>query len=370
MEAAAESSQKRKSPYNSRQMPPARRSLSPYDACPSLSQAGKPHIRQDYNQKPKDQSFETEAFPARDGFKSQQQPGYPYGDEPPSYSLHAYDASSSSRPRSSQMPSRLNVYQQTSYSYSSPGTMASNTRLPFDQFSSKNTDFRPLILPQIAFGEGEPFLRGYSSEMNRYGISRDQFLRVVDEINVARTPNPEAKLFQMGAGIAGWFVPGVASIGLLAGQAGVSVATAFGHASIVSKALSKANMELFSPNGLEICIITTEDLDTELGISSHGIRDMPYNTPPVDRLSTYRPRIAFVNEILPDRSDMGRQDPLAKVGRALNKRSNKRKVQDAQERVDKGEKKDKGKRRLFKSYDDIEWLVVKVAHPTSAGQVY
>ncbi|KAF5640904.1 hydrolase or acyltransferase (alpha beta hydrolase superfamily) [Fusarium tjaetaba] len=363
MEAEAERSHKRKSPYSSRQMPPARRNLSPYDASPSSSQAGQPRTRQDYNQKTKDQLFEAETFPARDGFNSQQQPGCPYGDEPPSYCLHAYDAPSSSRPRSSQMPTRLNVYQQPSYSCSSPETIASNTRFPFDQSSFKNTDFRPLILPQIAFGEGEPFLRGYSSEMDRYGISCDQFLRVVDVINVARTPNPEVKLFQMGAGIAGWFVPGVASIGLLAGQAGVGVATAFGHASIVSEALSKANMELFSPNGLKICIITTEDLNTELGISSYGIRDMPYNTSPVDRLSTYGPRIAFVNEILPDRSDMERQDPLAKAGRALNKRANKRKAQDAQERLDKGEKKDKGKRRLFKSYDDIEWLVVKLAPP-------
>jgi hypothetical protein len=46
--------------------------------------------------------------------------------------------------------------------------------------------------------------------------------------------------------------PGAASIGLIAGQVGVGVATAFGHASMVSKALLKANMELFAPNGLEI----------------------------------------------------------------------------------------------------------------------
>ncbi|KAF4416353.1 hypothetical protein FACUT_12649 [Fusarium acutatum] len=248
--------------------------------------------------------------------------------------------------------------------------MSLNTRFPYDQPSFQNTDFRPLILPQIAFGAGEPFLRGYSSEISRYGISRDQFLRAVDEINVARTPNPEAQLFQKGAGIAGWFVPGAASIGLIAGQVGVGIATAFGHASIVSKALSKANMELFAPNGLEICIIKTQDLDTELGISSDGIRDMPYNTSPVDRLSTYGSRIAFVNEILPDRPDMGRQDPLAMAGRALNRRSNKRKAQDAQEKLDKGERKDKGNRRLFKSYDDIEWLVVKLAPLMGAGQLY
>ncbi|KAF5612402.1 uncharacterized protein FSUBG_1479 [Fusarium subglutinans] len=253
------------------------------------------------------------------------------------------------------MPSQINIYQQPSYSYSSPETISSNARFPHDQTSFQNTDFRPLILPQTAFGAGEPFLRGYSSEISKHGISRDQFLRVVDEINVTRTPNPEVQLFQMGAGIAGWFVPGVASIGLIAGQVGIGVATAVGHASIVSKALSKANMELFAPNGLEICIIKTQDLDTELGISSHGIPDVPYNMPPVDRLSIYGPQVAFVNEILPDKSDMGRQDPLAKAGRALNKRSNKRKAQDAQEKLDKGERKDKGKRRLFKSYDDIEW---------------
>ncbi|KAF4960156.1 hypothetical protein FGADI_1175 [Fusarium gaditjirri] len=307
-----------------------------------------------------------ETAPVRGGCNSQQQPGYCYNDEPPSYSLHTYDAPSRSRPRSSQMPSQSNIYQQPSYSYYSPETLPTSTQLPFGQPSFQNTDFRPLILPQIAFGEGEPFLRGYSSEISRYGISRDQFLRVVDEINVARTPNPEVQLFQKGAGIAGWFVPGVASIGLIAGQVGVGIATAFGHASIVSKALSKANMELFTPNGLEIW---TQDLNIELNMS-YEPRDMPYNTLPVDRLNAYGPQIAFVNEILPDRSDMGRQDPLAKAGRALHKWSNKRKAQDAQERLDKGERKDKGKRRLFKSYDDIEWLVVKPATPMNAGQFY
>ncbi|KAM0080620.1 hypothetical protein ACKRZS_007209 [Fusarium odoratissimum] len=370
IEAAAESSQKKNSTYNSRQMPPTRRNLSPYDASPSSSQAGQPRTKQNYKQKSKDQSFEIENFPARDGFNSQQQPGYCYNDEPPSYSLHANDAPSRSRPRSSQIPPQINIYQQPSYSYSSPETMSTNIRYPYDQPSFQNTDFRPLILPQIAFGAGEPFLRGYSSEISKYGISRDQFLRVVDEINVARTPNPEAQLFQKGANIAGWFVPGAASIGLIAGQIGVGVATAFGHASILSKALSNANMELFTSNGLEICIVMTQDLNMELGISSYELRDMPYNMSPVDRLNAYGPRVAFVNEILPDRPDMGRQDPLAMAGRALNKRSNKRKAQDAQEKLDKGERKDKGKRRLFKSYDDIEWLVVKLAPPMSAGQLY
>lgn len=206
VDAAAESSQKKRSPYNSRQMPSTRRNPSPYDAIPSSSQGGQPRTRQNHNQKSKDRSPETENFSARDGFSSQQQPGCRYNDEPPSYSLHAYNAPLSSRPRSSQMPSQSNVYQHPSYSFSSPETMSTDTRFSSGHPSFQNTEFRPLILPQIAFGAGEPFLRGYSSEISRYGITRDQFLQVVDEINLARTPNPEAQLFQKGANIAGWFL--------------------------------------------------------------------------------------------------------------------------------------------------------------------
>lgn len=38
----------------------------------------------------------------------------------------------------------------------------------------------------------------------------------------------------------------------MACQAGVGVTTHFGHASVVSKALSKFNAEVFAPKGLQI----------------------------------------------------------------------------------------------------------------------
>lgn len=65
---------------------------------------------------------------------------------------------------------------------------------------------RPFIVPQIAYGSGQPFLRGYSNELSMYGISRRDFLEVLDAVNVANTPNPESQIFQKGASIAGWFV--------------------------------------------------------------------------------------------------------------------------------------------------------------------
>lgn len=66
--------------------------------------------------------------------------------------------------------------------------------------------FRPLALPQIAFGDGQPFLRGYSQELRRYSIAMEEFIEALDTINVAILPSPENQIFQKGANIAGWFL--------------------------------------------------------------------------------------------------------------------------------------------------------------------
>jgi hypothetical protein len=66
--------------------------------------------------------------------------------------------------------------------------------------------FRPLALPQISYGDGQPFLRGYSRELQRYNISFRDFMQILDAINVAIIPNPENQIFQKGANIAGWFL--------------------------------------------------------------------------------------------------------------------------------------------------------------------
>ena len=71
---------------------------------------------------------------------------------------------------------------------------------------SNGTDFRPLVLPQIGYGDDQPFLRGYSLELNRYGISMEAFITFLDAINVALMPSPENQIFQKGANIAGFFL--------------------------------------------------------------------------------------------------------------------------------------------------------------------
>lgn len=46
--------------------------------------------------------------------------------------------------------------------------------------------------------------------------------------------------------------PGAGGIALMAGQIGIGAGAALGHASLVAKTLSTANLDVFIPAGLEI----------------------------------------------------------------------------------------------------------------------
>lgn len=65
---------------------------------------------------------------------------------------------------------------------------------------------RPLALPQIEYGDGKPFLRGYSDELRQYEIDEKRFIQILGNVNKAIIPNPENQIFQKAANIAGWFV--------------------------------------------------------------------------------------------------------------------------------------------------------------------
>ena len=64
----------------------------------------------------------------------------------------------------------------------------------------------PVALPQAGFGQGVPFIRAYSDQLEEAGISRRIFLDFLDALNVTVVPNPETQIVNKAAGIAGWFV--------------------------------------------------------------------------------------------------------------------------------------------------------------------
>ena len=65
---------------------------------------------------------------------------------------------------------------------------------------------RPVILPQLNFGDGVPFVRGYSDELLTLGVSERSFIEFIDALNVTEVPNPEMAIANKAMGLAGWFV--------------------------------------------------------------------------------------------------------------------------------------------------------------------
>ncbi|KAH8698683.1 hypothetical protein BGW36DRAFT_295041 [Talaromyces proteolyticus] len=289
--------------------------------------------------------FSSNRFSSSDVRMQNRPPGYP----PPRYS---YDGRHQ-QPRRQDDPVDMrhnnnNYYDSGPYynsDYQSPQVNAQPPLPPRQRYTENNDyqdsgysqspDFRPLALPQITYGDGQPFLRGYSNELRQYGVSFRDFIQALDNINIAIIPNPEAQVFQKGANIAGWFLPGAASIGLTVGQIGVGLGTAMGHSSAVARALSKANLDLFVPNGLEICIGKSKDVDAEVGISSSASRSAP-GTLPEDRVARYGNLIAPLSDVLPPLANSGRQDPLAAFGQRIGNKADDKKVRKAREKMEKG----------------------------------
>ncbi|KAF3391459.1 hypothetical protein F1880_007675 [Penicillium rolfsii] len=218
--------------------------------------------------------------------------------------------------------------------------------------------FRPLALPQIGYGNGEPFLRGYSIDLGRYGVSEEAFIGLVDAINVAIIPNPENQIFQKGANIAGWFLPGAAGIGLMVGQIGVGLGTHLGHASAVARVLSSANLQVFLPRGLEICIGKTQDVEASVGLAAPpGPRTNSFGISPEGRLAFFGDLIAPLSLLLPPLQQIGRNDPAAMLGRTLANRTNQKKMQKAEKDITKGKKN----KNLDSLEGGLKWLIVRPA---------
>ncbi|KAE8451320.1 hypothetical protein EG329_003949 [Mollisiaceae sp. DMI_Dod_QoI] len=264
-----------------------------------------------------------------------------------------YHEQYSQPPRYEPPPSDRRNWNQGQY-YDGQYNDLSSTR---DVRYSRNGGFRPLALPQIAYGDGQPFLRGYSNDLVQYGISPEEFMQVLDAINVAIIPNPENQIFQKGANIAGWFLPGAAGIGLAVGQLGAGIGSAVGHSSLLSQALSDANLRLFVPNGLEICIGKTTDVDAEVGIASaSGQSNSFYGLSPEERQAYYGDLIAPLSRVLPPLQQSGRSDPIAMLGRGLANRGNQKKMKKAEKGIAKGKTKD-----LDSLEGGLKWLMVRKA---------
>lgn len=178
------------------------------------------------------------------------------------------------------------------------------------------------------------------------------------------------------------YSPGAAGIGLVVGQIGLGIGSAVGHATLLSRALSDANLRLFVPRGLEIWYVPnatshvqitdiysigkTADVDNEVGIASApGRQDLLFGVSPEERQERYGYLIAPLSRVLPPLQQSGRSDPIAMLGRGLSSRASQKTMQKAEKDAAKGKTKKSGSLE-----QDLKWVSCLVHKHNQNSRVF
>ncbi|PWN31596.1 uncharacterized protein FA14DRAFT_162573 [Meira miltonrushii] len=127
----------------------------------------------------------------------------------------------------------------------------------------------PIVIPQTSAKMLQknlaPFSRAYPTQLAQYGIRKEEFIKIIDELNECFILNPAFQIMRM-AGMAVGCVPSPTLIGI---GAGLQVAAGLGGAGMTymrTKAfVKKMNKNLFDQHGLQMRIFSTEKMMKAIG---------------------------------------------------------------------------------------------------------
>lgn len=158
---------------------------------------------------------------------------------------------------------------------------------------------RPIAIPQIAIGSKAqapmPITRAYASTLQDYGISQQDFLRIIDTLNVYLAAAPPFQVMGAAGHVIG-FVPHEWALGV---SAGLGVLAGAGTAATVyfraKRFFAKCNREIFEPRGLHMSMLKDAELLDLLGLSESEVWDAMPATKIVKGLG-YRGRVEALGD--------------------------------------------------------------------------
>jgi hypothetical protein len=133
---------------------------------------------------------------------------------------------------------------------------------------------KPIAIPQIAISSmikpPSPFTRAYAPVLSYYGLSKRDFLKMVDTINICLAASPPFQVMQIASTGIGfiphhWATAASAGLGVLAGAG--TAATTYVR---TKRFFDKINKEVWEPRGLKMAMIKDPELLTLLEISEQA----------------------------------------------------------------------------------------------------
>lgn len=213
---------------------------------------------------------------------------------------------------------------------------------------------RPIVVPQINSGTGMPFTRAYAPILAEHGVSMEEFVEFVDNLNVVSASSPPLQVLDLAGGIVG-FVP--LQTAQLVGI-GIQAIAKLGNVAVMktrgSKFMKKANSDFFNPRGLKVELATSDAVKARVGLNPSASLTAPIGQS--GGLSSVERKMAglsgFVEPLTfnvpPPNAPTNKLDQLSAKQQAMKLRKQDKKV-------------DKDRAKYFKKGDEINSEMSKKA---------
>lgn len=250
----------------------------------------------------------------------------------------------------------------------------------------------PIVIPQTSTKLLErnlaPFSRAYPIQLEQYGIGKEEFIKIIDELNECFVLSPAFQVVKM-AGMAVGMVPSPTLIGI---GMGIQVAAGLGGLGMTygrTKAfVKKVNQNVFDKHGLQLRVLTTEKMMEAIG-EAEGERKLnlaplpqfdqgewdpksPETDPRLRRMTALKGRVGELDwnvpepqmskNILKKMGDWQAQKQAKSVEKRhekMCKKVNKHANSSSEKKRQKGEKKrEKFEKREGKTTQRIRWICI------------
>ncbi|KAI9846930.1 MAG: hypothetical protein M1838_001093 [Thelocarpon superellum] len=123
---------------------------------------------------------------------------------------------------------------------------------------------RPIAIPQVTGGIGQPYIRAWAPELESHGISEKEFVEFVDNLNVVTTSNPPLQVLDLVGGVIGFVPYHWAMIAGIAIQATAKLGKAAVSKGRTEMYMTKVNTAFFAPRRLQARIASGDAMAAAL----------------------------------------------------------------------------------------------------------
>ncbi|KJZ79735.1 hypothetical protein HIM_01204 [Hirsutella minnesotensis 3608] len=180
---------------------------------------------------------------------------------------------------------------------------------------------KPVAVPQTSRGVGKPFARCYSESLAPFGVSKEQFVQFIDDLNTFTAGSPIFDYVDAAGNVVG-NIPDIMTFGVQTGvSVGISASAQIGQG-VVSyirerRFTKEMNKDFFEPRNLKVDVLSGKKLRAKLGLAPDAPLSLPLSA--TEGLSSHQNLLAALDgsvgplsfDVPPPRTAVGTLDGIS-----------------------------------------------------------